>query len=265
MLRSGFIVSMVLSLVLALRGGNCELKPDLYQARKAITERYAREVGNDYAGHRSVANELRAQKRDIDKQYFEYMSAVSQAASQEKPEGVQACCSAPPDPIAHQICILGAYMQGHRKDSAAFVKGVPADKESAAALWALDEIAYANGDQGNQSALPFGPEGPVNQYLKELFRLVIRGNNEAIKKYLGLYAFADGEYAEAMEDQLETLILDHPKVVLSNWRLIKTYNRALSDLRETMSAEKKQQASSRIQKECAPEGQECTEVLALLK
>ncbi len=82
MLRSGLIASLVLSFSLALQGGNCELKPDLYPARKAIGERYAREVGNDYAGHKSVADVLRAQKRDIDKQYFEYrMRPVYSSAS----------------------------------------------------------------------------------------------------------------------------------------------------------------------------------------
>ncbi|HEV2396238.1 MAG TPA: hypothetical protein VGS27_04820 [Candidatus Sulfotelmatobacter sp.] len=256
-------VLLLLSFASGLRGSDCGLKTGLYQARKNVVAQYAREVGNDYAGRQALADTLLKQQKEIDRQYHSFMERVSQTGSVEKRAQAEVCCrQTGGDPIAHLICGLATYLRDDRRDPAAFLESVPADKESANALWALDEIASSQGDETGKAVAPFGPSGPVDRYLHELFRLTANGEPEAIKKYLGLYPLADGEYAESMEDQLERLFFEHPAVILRHWALFKADTRIFADLKESLSSEQKQRIVSGAKANCSIDRTACKELIA---
>jgi hypothetical protein len=264
MIRLVLAVLLSLSFASGLRGGSdCGLKPRLYQARENVVAQYAHEVGNDYVGHKALADSLLKRQKEIDQQYYTFMARVSQAGNVEKRTRAEMCCrQADDDPIARLICALAAYLRGGRRDPSVFVKSVPGDKESADALWALDEIASSQGGETGGPAAPFGSSGPVDRYLDELFRLVAGGKSDAVQKYLTLYPLADGEYAESMEDQLEHLFLDHPSVVLQHWVLFKGDTRVFADLKESLSRDQKRRIVSGARAHCSISRPACRELIA---
>lgn len=264
MIRPVLAILLSLSFASGLRGASdCGLKPGVYQARENVVAQYAREVGNDYVGHKALADSLLKRQKVIDQQYYTFMERVSQGGTVEKRTRAEMCCrQAGDDPIARLICALAAYLRGGRRDPSVFVKSVPGDKESADALWALDEIASSQGGETGGPATPFGPSGPVDRYLDELFRLVAGGESDAVQKYLTLYPLADGEYAESMEDQLEHLFLDHPSVVLQHWILFKGDTRVFADLKESLSRDQKRRIVSGARAHCSISRPACRELVA---
>jgi hypothetical protein len=231
-------------------------KAGLYESRLDIEDRYTRQVGNDYLGHKSVADALLQQKREIDKEYARFMLEVERNPT--------CCASVPQDPIEKHVCALALYRPNKNAAVADFLKDVPDDKESAAALMVMDEIAYGTNER-NSTGLAFGPYGPVTNYLTDLFRLASAGDKEALRKFLGLYAFATGEYAEALEDDAEKLFLEHSRIVVLNWQLIRTHTDLLPDLSNMMSRDQKVEARSQIKRQCSLLHRKCDEILASLK
>lgn len=243
----------------------CSLPSGLYSERTRLEERYVKEVGNDYIGKRAIADEILREQRDVDQKYLEYMSRVADGA----PESVRSCC--PPsqqDPVAVRVCALSSYLKGGRKDVASFLASVPADKASAHSLWLLDEIAHSQGPGADESKLPFRPLGPVSTYIGELYKLVLAADQEAIRKYLGLFVLAHGsagDAAEQMEDDVEKLLRRKPALVAKNWNIFREYPKALATVDEMMSGDEKRQAVASILKECSAKRLDCSSLSLSLK
>jgi hypothetical protein len=240
----------------------CSLSPGLYSERTRLEERYAKEVGNDYAQNKAVADDLLRQRRAVDQKYLKYMSRVANGA----PETVRGCC--PPsqqDPVALRICALSSYMKGGRKNVASFLATVPANEASAHSLWILDEIAHSQGSGTDESKIPFQPLEPVSTYVNELYKLVLAGNQNAVRKYLSLFELADGDAAEGMEDDIERLFLRKPALVAKNWNIFRQYPKALATVDEMMSEGDKHQAVSSILKECSAKRLDCGSLSSSLK
>jgi hypothetical protein len=248
------LLSAVLMVSTPVLSQTCSLPSSLYAERTRLEDRYAKEVGNDYVQHKAVADDLMQQRRAVDQKYLKYMTRVANGTS----DTVHACC--PPslqDPIALRVCALSSYMKSGREDVASFLASVPAGKISAHSLWVLDEIAHSQGAEADESKLPFQPLGPVSMYISELYKLVLTGNAEAIRKYLGLFVLADGDAAEEMEDNLEKVVLRKPALVAENWSVFREYPKALATVDEMMSEGERHQAVSSIRKECGAKNLKC--------
>lgn len=240
----------------------CSLPPGLYSGRTRLEERYVKEVGNDYSQKRAIADEILQQQRAVDQKYLEYMSRVANG----NPEIVRSCC--PPsqqDPVALRVCALSSYIKGGRKDIPSFLASVPADKASAHSLWVLDEIAHSQGPGADESKIPFQPLGPVSTYISELYKLVLAGDQNAIRKYLGLFVLAEGDAGEQMEDNVEKLLLRKPVLVAGNWSIFREYPKAIATVSEMMSEGEKRNAVSRILKECSAKRLDCNGLSSSLK
>lgn len=240
----------------------CSLPSGLYSERTRLEEKYAKEVGNDYSQKKAAADEILQQKKSVDQKYLKYMSRVANGTS----DTVRACC--PPsqqDPVALRVCSLSSYIKGGRKDVASFLASVPADKASAHSLWVLDEIAHSQGPGAEESKIPFQPLGPVSAYISELYKLVLAGDQNAIRKYFGLFVLADGDAAEQMEDNLEKLLLRKPVLVAENWNIFREYPKALATVDEMMAEGEKRQAVSSILTECSAKNLSCDGLSSSLK
>jgi hypothetical protein len=260
-IRAAFVVAVLVTSRPALTQ-TCSLPSGLYSERTRLEERYAKKVGNDYVKNKAVADDLLRQRRAVDQKYLKYMSRVANGT----PETVRACC--PPsqqDPVALRICALSSYMKGRRKNVASFLASVPANETSAHSLWIIDEIAHSQGSGTDESKTPFQPFGPVSTYVNELYKLVLLGNQNAVRKYLSLFELADGDAAEGMEDDIEKLFLRKPALVAENWNVFRQYPKALASVDEMMSEDEKRQAVSSILKECSAKRLDCSSISSSLK
>lgn len=182
----------------------------------------------------------------------------------EAEDSPQCCLTESQDPISRHVCALVRYRASNRTAIPVFLVDIPKNKSSASALWALDEIALGT-SQPDSTTLPFAPYGPVQSYLSELFRLTEGGNVEALRNFLSLYSFADGEYAESLEDETEKLFAQHPEIVVANWQTISKYPSLLSNMHEMMPNNLKAEALSKVQRQCSLVHRECGEILSALK
>ena len=260
-IRAAFVVAVLVTSRPALTQ-TCSLPPGLYSERTRLEERYAKEVGNDYVQNKAVADDLLRQRRAVDQKYLKYMSRVANRT----PGTVRGCCPlSQKDPVALRICALSSYMKGGRKNVASFLASVPANEASTHSLWILDEIAHSQGSGTDESKIPFQPLGPVSTYLNELHKLVLVSNQNAVRKYLGLFELADGDAAEGMEDDIEKLFLHKPGLVAENWNIFRQYHKALATVDELMSEGDKRQAVSSIRKECSAKSLDCSSLSSSLK
>jgi hypothetical protein len=256
---------LVVAVLLASRAAlsqTCSLPPGLYSERTRLEERYAKEVSNDYAQHKTVADDLLQQRRAVDQKYLKYMSRVANGDS----DTIGVCC--PPsqqDPVALRVCALSSYIKGGRKDVASFLASIPADKASAHSLWLMDEMAHSQGSGADESKIPFQPSGPVSTYISELYKLVLAGDQNAIRKYFGLFVLADGDAAEQMEDNVEKFLLRKPVLVAKNWNILREYPKALATVDDMMPEAEKRQAVSSILTECSAKNLNCDGLSSSLK
>jgi hypothetical protein len=260
-IRAAFVVAVLVTSRPALTQ-TCSLHPGLYPERTRLEERYAKEVGNDYVQNKAVADDLLRQRRAVDQKYLKYMSRVANGT----PGPFRGCCPlSQKDPVSLRICALSSYMRGGRKNVASFLASVPANEASAHSLWILDEIAHSQGSGTDESKIPFQPLGPVSTYVNELYKLVLASNQNAVRKYLGLFELADGDAAERMEDDIEKLFLHKPALVAENWNIFRQYHKALATVDEMMPEGDKRQAVSSILKECSAKSLDCSSLSSSLK
>jgi len=66
----------------------------------------------------------------------------------------------------------------------------------------------------------FQPNGPVDVFVDELFRLAASGDQASVKKVFFLYGCSDGGYAETFDDGICKLLASHPEAVLKNWNVL---------------------------------------------
>lgn len=244
---------------------SCALPPDLYRERVHLVERYSKEVGNDYLLNKAAYDDIVRKRRAIDQKYFEYMGRVANGT----PEAIRECCpTSQEDLIALRICALSSYLQSGGKNVQSFLASVPGDQKSAQSLWLLDEVAHSQGPGADESKIPFQPLGPVSTFISELYTLVLAGDQNAIRKYLGLFELAQGttgDAAEQMEDYLEKLLLGKPALVAENWNIFREHPKALADVNEMMSEDETRQVVSSILKECSAKGRDCREIYSFFK
>lgn len=228
---------------------DCRLPKGLFERRSSLRD----DVSSSHdATKRSDDLQL------IDEQYFRFIARVQGSA---RPAESECCKNTSGDPIAELVCKFVAYLRADRKESALLLQSVPTSPREGEALWALDEIVLMHEpSSAEKSARPFGPYGPVTLYLDELYGLVRSGDAEAVSKYLGLYLYSDGDYAEYMDDQLEQLLTEHTDIVLREWSLFKVHPKVLVKLRDVLPRERKKtlRAKLRTGRLCADYSAACT-------
>jgi hypothetical protein len=180
-------------------------------------------------------------------------------------ESIQRCCpQGLKDPIMIQMCNLGSYIQGKRRGVGSFIDFVPSDKSSAHSLWVLDDVAFARGTE-TKGHTPFAPLGPVSTYIEELYRLVLSGNQEALRKFLVLSQLSNGDAGEQIEGDIEKILLHYPEIAAVNWKIIKAYPSAIEMVKEMMEDNDRQQAVKGILHECSAKNLDCDGLSSALK
>jgi len=219
--------------------------------------------------HREPSDTTPASKEleRINEEYFQFMLRVSNGENQQGTES-ECCKDTMEDPVARIVCKFVKYLRTDKKDRGLLLESVPADPTGRQALWALEPIASfrAEHDAENVPEL-FKPYGPVHLYLDELYRLVSRGDKEAISKYLELYLHSDGEHAEQMDDQIEDLLKSHLDAVLTQWGIFKLHRKALLRFMAFLPSDEKDLLRSTIDanKKCAIRVEACSELKTLLR
>jgi len=252
---------LLLSSAASVTGRGCQLRKGLYERRLALIA-----SGAAYGGETSENTPASEELKAIDEEYFQLMSRLSDVESQEG--AIAECCGADvQDPVAQIECKFARYLIAGRKDSRLLLESVPTDKVGRDALWTLDPIAHFR-DERDHNNIPslFKPYGPVTLYLDELYRLVARGNKEAISKYLNLYLYSDGEHAEEMDDQLLKLLRSHLGIVLGEWDVFRRHRKALLKFAAFLPNDEKKLLRAKVDasKECAVRSEPCSELKALL-
>jgi len=253
---------VVLMAAAPVLGQTCSLPADLYRQRVQLDRRYSKEVGNDYSKNQSTADGILREQRAIDGVYLSYITQVANGTL----ETIHGCCpSSLRDPVALKVCALSLYIKTGRKSAALFTASVPRDQASADSLWKLDEIVYSQRPELEKDKVPFHPLGPVSTYLDELDKLVVSGNDDAIRRYLGLFELAHGDAAEQMEDDAEKLFLRKPALIAEKWNIIRDHHKVLAILDQMMSEGDKHQAVSSILTECSARNLNCDGLSSSLK
>ena len=261
-MKKQFILVVIAALVaIAIDGqeSNCKLPKDLFKRRSALVAELVKRQGDA-----ALSKELES----TNAKYFQFIVTVSQKEDATSAHSKTACCeSSSQDPIADIICKFSEYLKSDRKNTELLVDSVPTSSQGREALWALDEIAHVH-DQDHPGSFPalFGPSGPVTLYIDELYRLGRSGDRKALSKFLGLYSFSDGEYAEQMDDQMEKLFNSDLDFVLRQWDLFERNHKALVKVRDYLPSDEKQTLRTKLaaEKECATRSQACAELKTLL-
>lgn len=199
----------------------CELPEGLYAHLQTLKQQYSEQVRSGYLNHREAADRTKAQMRVLDQQYRVFLSTLCVAARHGNVQFVRQCCAdADNDPMAEEICNLARYLADERGTAERFVQTFPDTSRQIGVLWDLDEIS--NGPQG-LLVNACGSTGLVDLYLNKLFGLAAIGDRQALEKFVNLSQHAEGTYAEGLTDQIKSLFVENPRLVLDQWTVIRRF------------------------------------------
>jgi hypothetical protein len=227
-LRIGFFILFLIypAFCSAADTPTCTLPKGLYLKLWRLELEYDRQVGSHYRGPRvAIGGRIFTEERGIYKVYSTYFNSLAKASLGKDNQAYQSCLLlATGDPYATPVAGLVAYLHGGRGDPAAFIASLPTSGQQLAAFMGLDDMATGDTPE-SPSSLPgiSLPDGLAERITHELFELVLKDDFAGAREYFHLYAHADGGYAEYFEDQLSTLFLDHPEVVLRQWQALSPY------------------------------------------
>ncbi|HLA74960.1 MAG TPA: hypothetical protein VJM76_03515 [Gammaproteobacteria bacterium] len=213
------------------------------------------------------SEELCHLEKDIkasDIQYFQFSKTLDQAYKERNATVLSTCCVTE-DQLGKLLCQLVAYLAEDRRGVEGFLKTFPHTEKEIRILWAADGImSYA---QKHNEPLPsiFSVNGPANTFIDELFSLVIKNNRLAVDRYFNLKTYADGDYAEYMDDQLFKLFKQHPEIVVGQWNNIKNYKKVISGFVDYLDSSELIEIERSIRSVCAFQGSQCVEIFDSLK
>jgi len=123
----------------------CRLTPGLYAQRAALVERELTE----FERMRRTDTTTFAQKKAIDRGYFDFLYAIAVAHSKGDFATADSCCDAVrSDPVAVRMCALVRHSAG-RLDQEALIASFPKDEAEVRDYWILGEIWGAGGDNAS--------------------------------------------------------------------------------------------------------------------
>lgn len=239
----------------------CKLKQGLSAEKTRLEQGYNAPAGKSTDERYQVLDSLAV----VNKEYFDFLQSLTEAAQNDDKKSLQVCRNlAKGDPLASQMVALVLYLHNGRKDAAHFVASFPKNKQQLTNFWSLDAIST-----GRTTEVPTSlpgillPDGLVDKYITELFSLAVKGNPEAVRRYVYLYEDADGDYAEFMDDQSAGLFRKHADLVLRDWALFRPLaKRVATD--ETISIDDYKTIVSNFRKLCAgSQSQGCIEIRTL--
>ena len=204
-------------------------------------------------------------RQDIGREYQAFFQCLSDSSEHDnKPALLAHCKQVEGDRIALLACRTAVYLKSSRADVKEFLDALPAGKKGAETIWDLAEIA---GPAGSQSASIFLPKGPAYKLIDELFLLVLDDRDTAAAKYFNIAAFATGEGARHMDEQMKLLLREAPAVVVKKWMVLRQYQPRLKKLLADMSASLPPVEMLRVRKGvaafCANDNPDCPEIVKL--
>jgi hypothetical protein len=213
----------------------------------------------------SVTAPEHGRRQDIGREYQAFFQCLSDSSEHENKAALLAHCKqVEGDRLALLACRTAVYLKSSRADAKEFLDSLPAGKKGAETIWDLAEIA---GPAGAQSASIFLPRGPAYKLLDELFLLVLDDRDTAAAKYFNIAAFATGEGARHIDEQMKLLLREAPAVVVKKWMVLRQYQPRLKKLLADMSASLPPAEMQKMRKGlaafCSNDNPDCPEIVKL--
>jgi hypothetical protein len=235
----------------------CELPEGLYARRQTLKQQYSEQIRTGYLNNKEAANQTMTQIRVLDQHYRTLYSRLCGAAREEDIYSIEQCCSnAGYDPIAEEICNLERYLDNEEGTTKSFVQTFPQTSREIGVLWELDEIS--NGPQG-LLVTECGSIGLVDLYVNKLFGLVAIGDRQALQRFVNLSQHAEGAYADGLTDQIKTLFVEKPSLVLDQWPVIRRFPH-IEEIGAEFIDEEQATVERNFHKLCVRPSQTCAEI-----
>ncbi len=235
----------------------CTLSPGVYARRQTLEQQYLERVGDNYLLHKSAADRIKMQLRQIDQRYQLLFSILCKAAGDGDSDQVASCCrQVGHDQAADEVCSLSYYLATERADSESFIASFPGTPEQIAVLWNLEDITY--GPKGSM-VTDCGPSGLVDLYVDELFHLVTLGNRQALLKFVNLSHYAEGVFAEGLADRMKRLFVEKPRLVLKDWSVIRGFSH-IEEISAEFADSEQATAERNFDNLCVTSSEACIEI-----
>jgi hypothetical protein len=103
------------------------------------------------------------------------------------------------------------------------LRDILAEKNSIGDLWTIDYIISLGYYSREPRPRTFEKGTFVFFFLDSIYNLAVQGNSDAIDKFLGIKLFAEGWYAEYMDEKILGVFENYPETVIKNWSIVKKY------------------------------------------
>jgi len=268
-IRRWHLISLAISLALfpTLAFGDCTTLKGLYEKRVELLRNFERTAGHDYLKNKERADAYKKQIEIIDNRYRGIIHEMFFENERKEYGAFSTCCGKKAvDKYLFFVCKLIAY---YRDDDANFfLNNIPLDKDSLEKLWQVDAIILSDIHYyAKPHPKAFDRGSFVDLFLIAVYELATKGNAKAIDRFLAINQFADGIYAEFMEDKIFNLFDKYPDVIARNWGTVKKYRSTM----QFWTTDFQFRADSIIQKyknlcsEMSIDSSVCMEVIEFLK
>jgi len=224
--RMSIILSTCSILIPTLSFALCSDLGGLYEKRKELVKKYEEEVGNDYLKNKEKADLYAQQREVIDSKYRYAINAMFSEYDKKENKYFQQCCKVRiKDGYLFLVCKLLAYFRDGNAEL--FLRNIPFKKEDLNDLWTVDDILLSDPNYYSKShPRIFDKASFVFLFLDTIYQLAIQGNVKAIDRFLTINLFANGGYAEYVENKILNLFENHPEIIIKNWNIVKKYIRS---------------------------------------
>ena len=262
LLTAAALLHLAPVLLVGASAAQCELPKGLYEDRLALTQTQGpAEPANGAllpAGTVTPASKL----TEIDGEYRRFLAAVAAATQAKDESALKACCDrASGDRAGALVCGLSLYLQGGRKQSAAFLEQFPNGRKEAAILPDLEAIF------GKPGVELYPPKGPGYRLIDELFLLVMDEREVAINRYFSAATHSTGDQANYMNGQIRTFLKEAPAVVVNQWLVLRRYRPKLKQAAQSLIASstpaEMQKLVRAVRTFCGASNPDCPDILKL--
>jgi hypothetical protein len=197
----------------------CDGFKGLYLERRELRNKYQKNV----IENREKADTYKAQYQAIDQRYRNVIYKMFFEYESKEYKSFDKCCvSRIDDGYFLFVCKLIAYYRTGNGDE--FLRNIPVDRNGVGNLWQIDEIIFSDPNYSVNPHPKVFDQAPFSfLFLKAIHQLATKDNAKAINTLLSINLFAEGLYAEFMQDEILSLFENHADIVARNWQVFRKY------------------------------------------
>lgn len=169
------------------------------------------------------ANKIANINKSEDEKYISGFMKFEGLLAQKNIKALKTECSSC-KPEYNTICTLLLYLAQDKKLAQLFLSKTPKTKEGVNWLWQWDAMIARKSDGKTDK---FFSSGFAARYIDEIYLLVEEFPEIALERLLLLYQYANGEYAEYLDDKLQLLFKDDPDLLFLQWQKINKFKKNL--------------------------------------